>query len=62
MCRITNENQTVFGPGRQRLHVMERPEPDVLAGQRDDLLHARTELFETLDQQVPSAWLVMFCT
>jgi hypothetical protein len=62
MCRIANENQTVFRPGRQRLHVMERPESDILAGERDDLLHAGTEPFEALDQHISGAGLIMACS
>jgi hypothetical protein len=61
MCRITNKYQTVFCPGRQGLHVMERPEPDVLAGERDDLLHTGTELLEAFDQHVPGTGLVVAC-
>ena len=67
MSCIADQNQTIFRPRGQRLHVVESPQPDVPFGMGDDLLHAGRKVLETLDQPVTrggpitvyTRWLVL---
>lgn len=59
MCSVTNQDKAVFRPARQRLHVMENPDFDVLAGIRHNCLCADGEAIEALDEVVTVARLII---
>lgn len=59
MRSVTNQDKAIFRPARKRLHIVENPDFDVLAGIRHDCLCAGGEAIEALYEAVTVARLII---